>query len=565
MKITVLYLHDSTACWTLWRGRRLLQVFCEPVTQDMAERAAVATKKEGIQSACPWLSARSPKVRLLIDPVVDQTQSIPAFDYGFLESKSSFGTLKNIVERMYLTCRSLTSDVLADDLTRYRRDQLSQFPKALLQWIPPNAATKNNARLSSVPASWLITESGTPDFVLDWLHAMSGHGIEIIDVRPVSEIFSKEDAKYGCPVVTVWAEPRRWRLLVTANGYLEKTEQWSSEIQARIALDDVVSTMKDHGCIFKARYIGEITDLEEWQKIVPDNEFLPRENSIHTQSRFCALAVNSLPSGFCDLPLNSVLQTVSNARFRLWSKTAYIDLGVSIQRLLLKTRWRRRYLRSLVATTVAATFSGYFVLLASMHALQVVELHGRVNSELQLLRGRRALIDERAASLHSDPLSAAASIERMNQHELRVSVNKQAFLSELSDLLDERPSITLNGVSWRSMQVPAFINTSSENKPSVEALIDIKELVDTPLNTNNALEVEDFILLSGQVLLEQNQQKASDTLISFLNALTATEHVIDVIPVTHSLSLTQALNLPSDARLLSDDPSAFVVAVRLSV
>jgi len=388
MRTTILYLHDSTACWTLWQGQCLVQVFCETITRE------------------------SQKVRLLIDPVVDQTQTIPAFNYGFPEAKSAFGVFRNIVNRIYLTCRSLTSDVIADDLTHYRRDQLNYFPKGFLHWNSPSSASKNNVRLSASPPSWLITESGVPDYVLDWLLSMSGHGIEITDVRPVSTLFSIEDAAHECPVVTVWAETKRWRLLITANGVLHKAEQWSSELQALIAFEELISTMKGQDCTFKVRYIGEITDLEAWQKIVPETEFQPRENAVRTQSRFSALILNSLPSAFCDLPVDALFRSVRTGRLRLRSQSAHLDFGVSIQQLLLKTLWKRRYLRSVISVVVAAIFSGYFVLNASMHALTVVELRDQASNELQTLNDRRKSLSNRAISLHSDPLAAVALASR---------------------------------------------------------------------------------------------------------------------------------------------------------
>ena len=556
MRTTILHLHDSTACWTLWQGRRLLQVFCEPVTREMAEQAAALPKKDGIQSSCPWLTARAPKVRLLIDPMFDQTQTIPAFDYGFLEPKSFIEGIRSRIERMYLTCRSLTSDVLADDLTRYRREQLNRFPKAMLQWSPPNTAAKVKVQWSSAPPSWLITESGIPDFLFDWLEALSVNGLEITDVRPVSALFAIEDEKHGCPVVTVWAEPKRWRLVITSNGFVEKTEQWANEIDARIALDDIVLAFRGSHCEYKIRYIGEISDIDAWKSISPDVDFLPRENSVRTQSRFCSLAISSLPSVFCDLPLSGLLNASAGTGMKFWMNTARVDFGVSIRQLLLKTRWRRRYHRSIIATVIAATFSGYFVLLATMHALEVVELHDRSRDELQVLRGRRASMIGEARTLHANPVKAVASIDRLDRKNRERSINKQTFLSQLAALLSERPTIELNSVSWRSVQSPAA---------HVNVLVDIKELIDTPLNEVGSKAVEDLVLISGQMRLEHSQQEASDMLIDFLSALKTTEKVIDVIPVTHALSLSEAFNLPSDAVRPNDDSSAFVVAVRLSV
>jgi len=115
------------------------------------------------------------------------------------------------------------------------------------------------------------------------------------------------------------------------------------------------------------------------------------------------------------------------------------------------------------------------------------------------------------------------------------------------------------------MQAPDLDKEQPQSEASVEALVDIKELVDTPLTAGVSTKTEGLMLISGRVVLEHSQQQASDTLMSFLNALSATQYVIDVVPVTKSLSLTQALNLPSDASLIDEDPSAFVLAVRFSV
>ena len=565
VKTTILYLNDSTACWTLWRGRRLLRVFCEPVTREMAERAAVVPKKDGIQSSCPWLSVRSPKVRLLIDPVLDRTRTIPAFDYGFLEPKGVIESSRNLLERMYVTCRSLTSDVLADDLTRYRRDQLKPFPKALLHWFPPKATWKTKLPLETSPPSWLITESGIPDFILDWMHAMSEQGLEIVDVQPVSALVALADKKLDCSVITIWAEPKRWRLLITTNGYLKKTDQWSSEIDARIALDDAVNTMKEYDCDYAIRFIGEFENIDAWRGVVPEANFLPAVGGFSEQTHICALAVSALPLECHDLPLCVLLQTVCEARVGIWPKRTPLDLGDSIRRLLLKARWKGRYQRSMIATAVAAILSGYVVLLASMHALEVIELNDRAQKEMEELESRRDSLHDEATALHSEPLSAVSAIERLSTQSGNTAVNKQEFFSELADLLDTQPAITLNAISWRPMPAPISNDEPIHTKLSHSTLVAITELVDTPAGIDEVETDEDLILISGKVQHESNQQEAFDTLFEFLTLLSASNNVAEVIPITHSLSLNHTLNLPSDAVLLNEDPSAFVIAVRLSV
>jgi len=244
MKTTILYLHESEACWMQWRGRRLLDVFCEPITRELAERAMESPKRDGVQSQCPWLSVYAPRIRLVIDPVVDHTHIIPSFDRGYRSPKGSIERMRRLAEQWVLACRSLTSDVLADDLTRYRRDQLKRFPKALLQWHPPNIRNrKSDAMLSS--AAWRLTESGVPDFVFDWLRAMVDHGFDFVDVRPVSMLFAVEDSESERPVITVWEEAHRWRTIVTLKGVMQQVEQHPSQTEARIAVDERLSEYRE--------------------------------------------------------------------------------------------------------------------------------------------------------------------------------------------------------------------------------------------------------------------------------------------------------------------------------
>lgn len=557
MKSTILYIHDSTAYWTLWQKGKMLQVFCEPVTRELAARS---------YSQCPWLSKKMLKVRLVIDPVVDQTRPIPAFSHGIAEPKGLIASIGKHLERLYLSCRSLISEVVADDLTRYRRDQLERFPKAMLQWHPANVLTENGVRIPPRYRSWLVTESGCPDYVLDWLYAMAKQGMEVIDVRPVSALFASEDAVHERTVITVLIAPDYCRILTTASGYLKKTEQWATELDARIAFDDMVSTIREDGEDFLVRFVGEFDDLATWQAIVPESKFLHRENSIRLSEQASASLFDSLPASFLDLPIHELLRSAQRRGGTVSSQKARIDAGVSIRRLLLQTRCQRHYQQSVVFAVLSAVFSGYFIVLVSMQAFDLINLRERVYKELGVLTTRQSSLDQRAKKLHPNPQQAMASIELLSRRELDNQVPRYEFFEYLAALLDEQPAIVLSSVSWRSMTTQGWSKEAAQlPKTSLSALVDVKELIDTPVSVTGSAVAEELILISGQVISEQSQQVVSDNLMRFLNALIATDHVVDVVPVTNSLSLDNSVNLPSDADSILDDPSRFVVAVRLAV
>ncbi len=559
MKTTILYLHDSTAFWMLWQGRRLLQVFNEPVTRSMAEHVAASSTADGIQSLCPWLTTRSPKVRLVIDPVMDKTQIIPAFDLGLKEPKGMLACFRRHAWHVYLTCRSLTSDVLIDDLTRYRREQLSQFPTAMLQWYASSAMARNGTQSYTHPCAWLLTDSGVPDYVFTWLHAMTEQGLEYTDARPVSALFAKEDAKHQTSVITVWVESNRWRLIMTAHGYVVKVEQWASEIEARIALDDAIKARQEEGVCPKVFFLGSAEDRVTWAQSLEAMELDSRDDEVGLLAEIASSSTDALPKGCTCLPLQALLQSNSRAKIGRWSETVKQDFGSTIRVLLSSARWKRRYKQSIIATTVAAAFAGYFALLAVMHALDVIELHDRADEELSGLARRLQTLEASALALHPNPHEAVAAIYKLDEHANAVSANRQNFLKYLAKLLQDQTSITLRSVSWRDLPKLGLADDEAAWLSSVSELREPANSLHPPENN------ERLVFLSGNVAFNQNRQQATDSLMTFLNALSAEPAVLDVIPMTDALSSTQSMNFPSDVIVEKDDPTAFVIAVRFSV
>jgi len=362
MKVTVLYLHDTTACWMQWRGKRLLQVHTESVTRDLAERAVESSKQEGIQSQCPWLSVYSPKVRLVINPVVDQTRSLPAFDHGFMEPRSFIDRLRRRCVQLYITCRSLTSDVLADDLTRYRQDLLSNYPKSILQWQTPRLRMGELASPAFLPA-WLITDTGVPDFVYDWLQSLAEHGLEFVDVRPVSELFAIEHQTASNAGITVWAQGVHWRMIVSAWGAVYRVEQFSTEMDARIAVDEAINELKDLSVEADLRFTGSQADFVYWQEVYPDASYCAPGAWDGLTAELDTPLFESLPTPCRELPLQAMVHSRYRSKMASRQNPQRIDVGATIRVLLSTARWRRRYKQSGIATTVAAAFSGYFVLL----------------------------------------------------------------------------------------------------------------------------------------------------------------------------------------------------------
>ena len=111
--------------------------------------------------------------------MADQTHLIPAFDHGFAEPHGTLERIRQAAEQIYLTCRSLTSDVLTDDLTRYRHDRLKKHPNALLQWHKMKASQRN-VKHGSAYRHWLVSDSGLSDYVLSWLSSMANNGLEFV-------------------------------------------------------------------------------------------------------------------------------------------------------------------------------------------------------------------------------------------------------------------------------------------------------------------------------------------------------------------------------------------------
>ncbi len=574
MKFTTLYLHDSTACWMQWRGKRLLQTYSESITREFAERAASMPKKEGIPSLCPWLSVHASQVRLLIDPVTDQTRSVPAFDHGFTEPCGKTEQLRQSAEQMYLTCRSLTSDVLADDLTRYRHDKLDKYPNALLQWhqSAPTGANVNQVR---TPRHWLVSDSGLSDYVFTWLSAMADHGLEFVDVRTVSGLFAAEDADSDSSVITIFEQPNRCRLFHCDAGFVLKVDQWSNPVEARIALADRVAEFIENDDSVELRYVGADDGLSVWQETMLDLDIKMRADGITDKANYSDSLHNDLPDACLHLPLGALIRSQAVTEVSVWSATPKWEAGTGIRKLLSIAKWKKRYKRTLIATTFAAVFSGYFVLLACMHAVKIIELHQRADTELQLLNDQKASMQKNIEELTHDSEQAVASINRLLAFEEHSIENNLKFIQSLAEFLNSQPRIQLNSVSWR-----LIVDKMDEDTLAILAklneLIDHYEPEQNSILSNGESEsissqygLEHIVLISGNVVSQDSsslsQQQASDFLIEFLQGLSSTNQVIDVLPVLDSMALTPKVNMPSDVVLNSNSNNSFVVAVRLSV
>jgi len=240
-----------------------------------------------------------------------------------------------------------------------------------------------------------------------------------------------------------------------------------------------------------------------------------------------------------------------------WSGTARVDAGSMIRSLLSAARWRRRYKQSLIATTGAAILAGYFVLLAVMHALDVIDLHDRARVELNDLHSRQSRLQDAQETIHPNPEVVVASIAHLSPTNNSSEGNEQRFLNQLALVLNQQPEIQLTALSWRSIEPVDW------SVGKLEALSRLPEMIDSQSILDADAESERIVLLSGQVALTTSQQQASDRLTHFLDALTDADQVIDVIPVTTAFSSNPKMNLPSDVVLSDDDPTAFVIAIRM--
>lgn len=557
MKTTILYLHESNACWMLWNGKKLLEVFSEPVPREIAEDQGSGQLQDVVVSKCPWLGTGSQRIRLVIDPVVDGTRAIPAFDPGLRQPDGVLDKWRASFNRLFLLLRSLTCNVWVDDLTHYRRDQLTRFPKALLLWRPVELNQVTRAARSSRPPSWQLTESGLPDFVFDWLSAMDVHGVNICDVRLVSSLLATEDFRIPGPVMTIWVEQHRCRLIRVSEGRVNKVQQIDSEIDARIALDDALATSRLEGETVTLRYIGDSNKIPLWQDSIDGVELLPRDDVLS----FCLPSTNrqfaSMPAGCRDLPLRALLSTPAWG-YKSGRAIERTSLGSSLQVLLSSGLWRRRYRQSLIATAVVATFSGYFVLLALMHAFNFIDLHKRAKAESELVMEKQMLLKDAALKFHDKPFEVVSEIRRLPVNDLMQSSIDQAFLENIASMLIDNPLIHINSVSWRTVPL-AESNGSSE-----ASLSDVVELMRLPGGNEIEGATERLIFIAGNVDFDESQQHSSGLLMNFLDSISAIDNVVDVIPVSSALSSMPLMNFPSDVAAMNQ-PSAFVLAVRLTV
>ncbi len=578
MKTTVLWLHNTTACWMLWQRGQLLNVHCEQVTRELSGQAILAEKKEGVHTLCPWLTGPRPRVRLVIDPVVDNTQIIPAYKHGLTEAQGVGKYLSQLAERLVLTCRSLTSDVLADDLTRYRRDQLSRAPSGLLQWHRPRAPSFRQQHTTHSSREWLLTESGVPDYVFDWLNALVEHGVEFLDVRAASSLFVSSTTGSNQLLLTIWVEANRVRLLVTDATGVVKVEQWAEECDAKIALKDLFNQYEQQGVILVGRFIGSDLQLKAWQLQFPALEIVAYSDGLQHQPLNDSALLEALPKRCLNLPITRLGESSLWPSLWSWKGSSRTDVGSYFRMLLSTAQWRRRYQRSMVATTIAATCSGYFVLLACMHGLEFIELHDRADRELERLDAQQQAVQHQSALLHSDPDTAQVSVERLKHTTQAAEDKPERFFQELANLLDESPVISLNSISWREAQARyAAASDESVNKAiDITALPELVDLAQTvgevhPLIDDRArgyieqAATEQLVLLSGQVKVVRSQQAASDALIRFLSALSNSPRVISITPMTSALSDMPSMNIPSDVQLDQNDPTAFVIAIRVKV
>lgn len=566
MKFTTLYMHDSTACWMQWKGNRLLQVYCESVTRELVDKASLSSKKDGIQSSCPWLSVHSPQVRLLIDPVADQTQLVPAFDYGFDEPHGALERLRLVVEQVYLTIRSLTSDALADDLTQYRHDRLKKYPKALLQWHRLKTP-RSNSKLSDVPRHWLVSDSGLSDNVFAWLNAMADNGLEFLEVQAVCSLFAKQDAHLNCTVITIWVQSNRSRLIQCESGFVYKVEQWNNPVEARIALEESVSILNDDGKSVLLRYIGSDDELALWQEAIPTIVIQKRCDRIADLAKHLRNMDDVLPEACLNLPLNALIRHSSVTKVGLWSRKPQWEAGASMRILLSIARWKRRYKQAVVATTLAAALSGYFVLLAVMHAIQVIELHQRASTELDQLKIRHSQVHQDIKKLSGHSGDALSSIERLYTYERITSDNEQEFLRSLSEIIKMQRNISIDSVSWR------MIHEANSDKTFLNEVTGLDELrsgpVQIPVSNVGKADDQKLLLISGGVTSvpqsKLSHQESSDVLVAFLEQLAGHEYVVEVMVLKDVLSDNPLVNLPSDVVVSSVGTGSFVLAILMSV
>lgn len=566
MKITILYIHDSTACWMQWRGKRLLNVFCEPVTRELVERAASSLKKDGIQTICPWLSAHSPQVRLLIDPVADQTQPIPAYDHGFSEPHGVLERFRQSAEQVYLTCRSLTSDVLTDDLTRYRHDRLKKYPNALLQWHEMKARQLNSGHGSS-SRHWLVSDSGLSDYVFSWLSSMADNGLEFVDVQVVCALYARQDAHRECSVITIWEQSNRCRLIQCRSGFISKVEQWNNAKEARIALQESISALNDEGQIVVLKYVGCDDELTVWQQAFPTVDIGKRIDGVVDVAICATQIVDELPDSCLKLPVNALVQKPTGVKLWIGPRKPYWEAGASFRALLSIARWKRRYKQTVIATTIAATFSGYFVLLACMHAIDMIELHQRAGSEFVSIRTRYSLVNEEIQRMTAHPKSAIKSIDRLNESKSSSGEEEQVFLQFLARLLEKQPSISINSLNWRRFE---------KNSPDGKLLTELAEIgelrnevISAPIVKSNEIGSERLLLISGSVGAlggsSFSHQQSSNALIEFLQALSEYEKIVEVLPLNDLMSGASDINYPIDVVINDDEGSSFVLALRVIV
>jgi len=560
MSVTVLYLKGATACWMLWRRGRIQQVFNEPITLKMAMQATSVSPLRGIQSHCPWLSRKKLRVRIIIDPVMDQTKTIPAFDYGYTRPVTLLDRLRRFVEQCNAMCRTVACDVLNDDPTRYRRDQLSRYPDALLQWCRPrNFFWFAEPELNS--DSWVITESGIPKYVFDWLQALAQQGVEFVDIKPVSSVFAEADADIADVVINVWVEALRCRVMISRFGAVHRVDQWASESEAMGGVEEEVMQWREHSINPHVRIIKPTNDIVQWKERFPDIRCELRVDGLQDGVVSANQSLINMPASCASLPTSGLQRSRRKFLKAFPHSLVKLDTGESFQQLSRVSKWRRRRHEALVATAAVAACSGYFVLLAMMHALHVIELHNRVTHELEELNNRQITIQNSLILLHKNPKFALRSINTLNDIEARLVLNKQDFLRQLSGAIETHTAIVMRSISWRFADEVVWNSNESLGLVHLPELFDIQT---NPFSKHTQLD-SSVVLLAGDIVASQNQQQASEALMAFLNALAELEPVAGVVPVNSTLSAESVMTLPSDTWHTNDNNSGFVIALRLVV
>jgi len=402
-----------------------------------------------------------------------------------------------------------------------------------------------------------MVESGLPDFVIAWLSTLAQQGMEFTDVRPTSLLFALADRRIAKAMITVWAEGHRWRVIVVSGAVVLHVDQFASELAAVQGVKDRLAQLKDANVDVELCVTGHDDLCSVWPSHFPDT---PCERRTDTVQQLAPLGENEktyLPNAIKNLPLAALLQPNNTRQARV-----RVEGGASIRALLHLSKWRRRSHQTVAATVTAAVFSGYFVLLSGLHALRIVDLHGRADSELVDLSSRQKTLQEEASQLHTTPIEAAKSIERLPSTGVVSQSHNPAFLAKLAALLNDQPEILIRSLSWRPD------DTAHWQQGNLSDITQLPNLLDNHINGSHTVDSEyRIVVIAGLINDATSQQFASDTLINFLDALAGTPSVVDVLPIVHSFASSTTTNLPSDLIYSSpkdlNDPRRFVVAVRV--